>query len=215
LSEDDPACGLYVVVEASQSAAERLAAALNAAPVACVLIEAAAAEALTAAAARPLIEIAQARDAAALIAADARLARTLKADGVHLPWSKRLLEAYEEARELLGERSIVGIHAGKSRHDAMLAAERGADYIGFGAPPEVKDREAARRRRIELVAWWAEIFTIPCVAFDVEVPEDAEALAAAGADFVGCTLNGGSAPADAADHIAAVSRALRRAARAA
>jgi thiamine-phosphate pyrophosphorylase len=215
LSEDQTGCGLYLVVEVGTSALERLAAALGAASVACVLIEPAKAEALTAAAARPLIEMVQKQGAAALIAADTRLARSVKADGVHLPWSKHLAEAYEEARELLGDRSVVGVHAGKSRHDAMLLAERGADYIGFGLPVEVKDRNAGRARRLELVSWWAEIFTVPCVAFDVETSEDADALAAAGADFVSCKLSAGSTPADAADRVAAIDRAIRRAARAA
>jgi thiamine-phosphate pyrophosphorylase len=120
-----------------------------------------------------------------------------------------------EAREIMGDRSVVGVHAGKSRHDAMLLAERGADYIGFGVPVEVKDRSAGSARRLELVSWWSDIFTVPCVAFDVETPEDAAELAAAGADFVGCRLNAGSTPADAAEDVAAVHRALRRSARAA
>jgi thiamine-phosphate pyrophosphorylase len=191
------------VVEAGPTVRERLAAALTAASVSCVLIESAGAEA-----ARPLVEMVQERGVAALVDGDARLARTLEADGVHLPWSKRLLRAYEEARELLNNRAIVGVQAGKSRHDAMQLAQRGADYIGFGLPAGVKDREAGRARRLELVAWWAEIFNVPCVAFDADSPEDAETLAEAGADFVGYRLRAGATPADAADHLAAVHRAV-------
>jgi thiamine-phosphate pyrophosphorylase len=66
----------------------------------------------------------------------------------------------------------------------MTLGEAGADYVGFGIPALVEDRETARERRLELVAWWSEIFEVPCVAFDVEADEDAGLLAQAGADFV-------------------------------
>ncbi len=49
----------------------------------------------------------------------------------------------------------------------MTAGEDGADYVGFGIPAFVKDRETAIERQIELIAWWSEIFEVPCVAFDV------------------------------------------------
>jgi thiamine-phosphate pyrophosphorylase len=214
LGDVEGTCGLYLVVEAGASARERLAAALAAAAADCVLIEPAG-EALVAADALPLVEAAQGRQIAVVVAGDARLARTLKADGVHLPWSKHLAEDYEAAREVIGGRAIVGVHAGKSRHDAMSLAEAGADYIGFGLPDEVKDRDAGRARRLELVTWWAEIFTVPCVAFDVDQPEEAAGLAAAGADFLGLRLRAGTSPAETALHIRAIDEAIRQAGRAA
>jgi thiamine-phosphate pyrophosphorylase len=131
-----------------------------------------------------LVEIAQAKGAAALIQTDAKLARTLRADGVHLPWSKDIVARYREAREILGQRFIVGADAGRLRDDAMTLGEAGADYVGFGIPSHVADRETACERRLELVAWWSEIFEVPCVAFDVETLEEAATLARAGADFV-------------------------------
>ena len=74
-------CQLYVVIEAGDAAPERLAAAFGAADLASVLIVPPAGRPLDAAAARPLIEAAQRRGAAALVATDARLARSLGADG--------------------------------------------------------------------------------------------------------------------------------------
>lgn len=139
---------------------------------------------LTAQSARPLVELAQGKDIAALIEGDAQLARTLRADGVHLPWSKDVAAQYAEAREVLGARYIVGVDVGRSRHDAMSLAEAGADYIAFGIPEHVDDRDTAAERRRELIGWWSEIFEVPCVAFDVESAEEAITLAAAGADFV-------------------------------
>src|SRR5258705_150257 len=68
------------------------------------------------------------------------------------------------------------------RHDVMVAAEAGADYVMLGEP----DRDGRRpsfEAIIERVAWWAQLFEIPCVAFAASADEVAP-LAAAGADFV-------------------------------
>lgn len=202
------ACELIVVVEASEGAAARLAAALGAVAVASVVISAPGGKALDTADARSLVALAQEKGAAALIENDVRLARTLRADGVHLSVASGLLQAYEEAREVLGTRGAVGVYAGKSRHDAMTLAERGAAYVAFGAPAAAKDQDAARARRHELVEWWAEIFEVPCVALDVVEPDDAAALAIAGADFVAVTLEAGLAPADGLARITTVRRAI-------
>lgn len=161
---------------------------LDAVDVASVVIEPPAGRALTPALARPIVEAAQARGAAALVMNDARLARTLGADGVHLAVSQSLLAAYAEAREILGTRALVGADAGRSRHDAMAAGEAGADYIAFGVPDFVAERELAVKRQEDLVRWWAEIFEVPVVAFDVTTAEWAGAMASAGADFVSLRL---------------------------
>jgi thiamine-phosphate pyrophosphorylase len=139
---------------------------------------------LDAAAASPLVAAAHAMSAAVLIDADASLAREVGADGVHLHWSKEIEKTYAATRAALGPGLIVGADAGRSRHDAMSLGEAGADYIGFGIPPHVTDREGAASRRLDLVAWWAEIFEVPVVALDVETPDDARGLALAGADFI-------------------------------
>jgi thiamine-phosphate pyrophosphorylase len=187
---------LYVVAVAGADP-QQVAAVLDAADVATLLIVAGEGGALTAASARPLVELAQRKDIAALIEGDAQVARALRADGVHLPWSKDVSASYGEAREVLGTRYIVGVDVGRSRHDAMTLAEEGADYIGFGIPSHVEDRAAAAARRLELVTWWSEIFEVPCVAFDVDNAEDAMALAGAGADFVAMRADAGLTPADA------------------
>jgi thiamine-phosphate pyrophosphorylase len=69
-----------------------------------------------------------------------------------------------------------------SRHDAMLAAEAGADYVMFGEP----DRNGVRpafAAVVDRVTWWRPLFESPCVAYAGEVAEIAP-LAAAGADFI-------------------------------
>jgi thiamine-phosphate pyrophosphorylase len=183
---------LYLVMEATAASADdTLRAALGTADVVAVLLAAGPGRELEGWSVAPLVATAQAHGAAALVEGDARLARTVKADGVHVPWSKTPLAAYTEAREIVGARAMIGGDAGRSRHDAMQLGEAGADYIGFGIPAHVEDRAAAAARRLELVAWWSEIFEIPVVAFDVATTAEASALAAAGADFVAARVPSG------------------------
>ena len=184
MTDMQPKCLLFAVVEAGPGAPERLGAALAAVQIASVLITPAADADLDAASAKPLVEIVQRAGAAALIADDAQLAQALRADGVHLGISMDPAGTYAEARRILGPRGIVGVDAGISRDDAMTLAEAGAEYVAFGAPLDLSDLDKARARRAELIGWWGEIFEVPCVAFDVESAETAEALARAGADFV-------------------------------
>lgn len=184
------------------SDAERLEAALGALPAITILLEAT--EATSVPTLADLVAKAQQKGVATLIAGAADLARVVKADGVHLPASGDIVARYEEARESLGQRFIIGADAGRSRHDAMELGERGADYVAFGIPQHVADRATARERRHNLVQWWGEIFEVPCVAFDVDEISDAADLAEAGADFVAIRL-----PLAEPAEIAAVARAYR------
>lgn len=199
---------LYIVVEAGATAGDRLAAVLASCDVPTVLITATGEDSLDAAVAKPLVDLAQANGVAALIDDNAALARTLRADGVHLNMSKSIVARYEEAREIVGSGCIVGASAGKSRHDAMELGEVGADYIAFGAPAGLRDREGAEQRRRDMIVWWAELFEIPCVAFDVADPGTAAELASLGADFIGCRLDAGLSVADARDKVAAYADAV-------
>jgi thiamine-phosphate pyrophosphorylase len=202
---------LYLVLDLATLARDRargtLSAALAAAPVATVLLTSTKGAAIDAALAKDLISLGQKQGTAMLIADDAALARSLKADGVHLNWRKDQLKAYREARDVLGAHAIVGADAGRSRHDAMELGEAGADYIAFGIPPHVEDIATARERQVDLVGWWSEIFEIPCVAFDVSDADGVAVLSAEGADFIATTLPAASDDKAIADFVRAVSAA--------
>lgn len=195
---------LYLTVGGVTPAASTvLAAALDAAPVTTVLLPAADAAVLA-----PLVALAQSHGTAALVADDARLARALGADGVHLTWSPDLAQRYAAARATVGGDAIVGVESGSSRHDAMVLGEAGADYIAFAAPPEAHDDGGQAGLQADLIAWWSELFEVPCVAFGVTAPADAAALAAGGADFIGVTLPAAADPGTAAALVAAIAAAM-------
>ena len=119
----------------------------------------------------------QDRDAALLIDGHPAICPQVGADGAHLPD----VAALEAALAHLKPAHIAGCGGLQSRHDAMLAGEHGADYVMFGEP----DARGFRpfETVLERVAWWAEIFVPPCVAWVTRLDEITP-LAKAGADFV-------------------------------
>jgi thiamine-phosphate pyrophosphorylase len=100
------------------------------------------------------------------------------ADGAHLAG----IEALAAALPRLKPNYIAGAGVLHSRHDAMVAGESGADYVMFGEPDRAGLRPSLAAV-VERVAWWAEIFEIPCVGYAGD-PDEIGPLAAAGADFV-------------------------------
>jgi thiamine-phosphate pyrophosphorylase len=89
---------------------------------------------------------------------------------------------YSEARKALGESANIGVACGMVRHDAMELAELGADYVAFAASAsgDVAEFDALS----ETIAWWSEIFVVPCVAWDTSDVARAAALTERGVDFV-------------------------------
>lgn len=215
MSADSAPSRLYLVLETGANAQARLDAALAGAIPSTLLLKAARGKSLDATSVLPLLEMAHKKDIAVMLADDAQLVRTTKADGVHLTWSKDIGQRAAEAREILGHRYMLGADVGRSRHDAMQIGEAGAEYVAFGIPSFVEDRDSARQRRAELCQWWSEIFEIPCVAFDVDGIEDAETLAALGTDFVALTIPPAAAADDIRRFVEDVDRRLAAAANAA
>jgi thiamine-phosphate pyrophosphorylase len=127
---------------------------------------------------KALVPVVQDKNAALILDGRAGLVARAGADGAQLTG----IEAFDGAVESLKPERIAGCGGLASRHDAMLAAEHGADYVMFGEPDENGARPAFDAIE-ERVAWWAEVFEIPCVAYAASLDEVA-LLAAAGADFV-------------------------------
>lgn len=116
--------------------------------------------------------------AALLLDGHADLVARGGADGAHLSH----IDDMQEALTQLKPQRIAGFGRLESRHDAMSAGEAGADYVMFG-DPDAQGERPSTEAIAERVAWWAEVFEIPCVAYATSLEECAE-FAAAGADFV-------------------------------
>jgi thiamine-phosphate pyrophosphorylase len=127
---------------------------------------------------RPLV---QERDIAFLLNDRPDLAAEMGCDGVHLGQGDA---PYKEARQLLGDDAIIGVSCGDSRHLGLLAAEKGADYVAFGAFFPTATKAATRRATPELLTWWSETTTVACVAIGGIGAGNLVPLVRAGADFV-------------------------------
>jgi thiamine-phosphate pyrophosphorylase len=128
--------------------------------------------------AKALASTVQDKGAALLLDGHPELAARAGADGAHLDG----IDAFSAALATLKPERIAGCGGLDSRHDAMRAAEGGADYVMFGEP-DASGRRPSFDAIAERVAWWAEVFEVPCVGFAASLDE-VEPLAAAGADFV-------------------------------
>jgi len=159
--------------------AGQLAAALDAADVAAVLARGpASGEATLLDRVRAIAPAVQDRGVALLIDGDPASVAPAGADGAHVTGTAAL----DAALPILKPRFIAGCGGLASRHDAMTAGERGADYVMFGEPDRDGHRPAFAAI-VDRVTWWAELFEVPCVGWAMSLDEVA-ALAAAGADFV-------------------------------
>ena len=206
----EPRTRLYLVTAPlaapAGTAGAAIAAALGAADVACLLLR------MAPAAERDRKDLVKAiapgvqERGTALLVEDPRLAAHTGADGVHAAGAG---DAFAAALDSLKPERIVGAGSLVSRDDAMRAGEAGADYVmfgdaGFAGPgPDPDDV-------VEQVGWWAEIFNVPCIGFARHLCE-VEAIAAAGAEFVGL---GDAIWADPRGPAAAVAEALAAIARA-
>ncbi len=188
--------------------AERARAALAGARPVSVVLAPAPGQSLDAATLRPLIELFQAAGVATLVLDAVELAKSTAADGVHLSWRETLEADYAAARKALGPGAIVGVDALQSRHDAMTLGDAGADYVAFAGVVENLPEDVTRDEQLDLCAWWAELFELPVVALDVSSPEQAAALAGAGADFVSATIATGSTADDVRRRLAAIREAI-------
>lgn len=123
----------------------------------------------------------QERDIAFVMNDRPDLARETGCDGVHVGQDDA---RYEDARDLLGPDAIVGVTCKASRHLAIDAAEAGADYVAFGAFFGSTTKASTVHASAEILSWWSDTTTVPCVAIGGITPSNCGSLVAAGADFL-------------------------------
>jgi len=177
-----PAPRLYLItppIADASAFSATLAQALSAGDVAAVLLRLAPADERSLInRVKALCPVVQNTGAALVLDGHADLVARAGADGAHLTG----IDAFTDALERLKPERIAGIGGLASRHDAMVAAEAGADYVMFGEPDTAGARPSFAAVE-ERVAWWAEVFEVPCVGYAAALDEVAP-LVAAGADFI-------------------------------
>lgn len=179
MSEESYAPRLYLIVPATIAPAA-LSDLLKAGDVACVAVTGDAQQA------KGLLATVRDADRAFLLVGSGADAAAIDADGAHLA----VPDDYEEARKALGDERICGVDVGDSTHIAIDIAENGADYVAI-APSS------------DLITFWVEAMTVPCVAWNVSDKDTAAAMVAARADFI--ALSGDLAT---VDGIAAVQKLI-------
>ncbi|HME29702.1 MAG TPA: thiamine phosphate synthase [Pseudolabrys sp.] len=177
-----PASRLYLITPQIADASAfslQLASALEADEVAAVLLRLGGVDERTLInCAKALTTPVQAKGCALLLDGRPNLVASAGADGAHLT----SIEAFKDAIGQLKPERIAGAGGLATRHDAMLAAEQGADYVMFGEPDAAGKRPPLSVIE-ERVGWWAEVFEIPCVGYAASL-EEITPLVIAGADFV-------------------------------
>jgi thiamine-phosphate pyrophosphorylase len=199
---DDSACRLYLITppalpDAAAFAAGPLARALDAGDVGALQIrlkdlpDDALCRAVDAI--RP---VAQARGVAVILNDRAELAVETGCDGAHLGQQDG---DHPAARRILGPDRTLGITCHASRHLAMEAGERGADYVAFGAFFPTDTKQVVHHAAPDILEWWSETFELPCVAIGGITAANCGTLVRAGADFlavIGAVWNHPDGPAE-------------------
>jgi thiamine-phosphate pyrophosphorylase len=182
MSTDQPQ--IYLVtprVFEPESFVPRLEAVLDTVQVACLRLALASTdEDLLIRAGDALREIAHGRDIPLVMERHALLAQRLGLDGVHLP--RGGTQNLRKLRTELGRDAIIGVDAGTLRHDGLVLAEAGADYVTFGPVGETALGDG-QRAGFEVFEWWSQMIEVPVVAEGALTPELVELLAPV-ADFL-------------------------------
>lgn len=178
-------CRLVLIAPAADGAGARLAEALCGGDVASVIL---ARDGLGETRYRShcaeLVAIAQKANAAALVCDNMAVAEATGADGVFFSAPpadlKEIVARHSPAR-------IVGCGGLDDRHDAMLAAEAGPDFVFFGRP-DGDTRPQPHPKSLELAEWWSQLAEIPCIVMAGSNIAAIGPCARTGAEFVAAGL---------------------------
>ena len=131
--------------------------------------------------AKTILPLCKSRDVPLIINDRPDLVETSGCDGAHIGQQDT---SYAVARKILGYESIVGVTCHNSRHLAIEAAEKGADYVAFGAFFATKTKSTEFVANINILKWWNDLMIVPCVAIGGITPENCHPLVRSGADFL-------------------------------
>jgi thiamine-phosphate pyrophosphorylase len=137
-------------------------------------------------AAQEILPLCRAKEVAFVLNDRADLAAKIGADGLHLGQDDM---GVADAREIVGDECIIGVSCHASRHMAMIACEKGADYVAFGAfyPTTSKPKEKIEKWGVpspDILEEWSGATTIPCVAIGGITAQNCAPLVQKGADFI-------------------------------
>ena len=111
---------------------------------------------------------------------DIELANTVQADGVHLGKDDTSIN---QARQLLGEHSIIGVSCYDQLDLAVAAEKAGANYIAFGAFFPSPTKPQARTASLELLKTAKQQLHIPVCGIGGINVDNANTLIEQGADM--------------------------------
>ena len=110
------------------------------------------------------------------------LAAKFGVDGVHI--GEEQDGTVESARKIMGKNKVIGVSCYGDIDRAMDLAEKGADYVAFGAFYPTKTKEPKARPEPEILEWWVRNSVIPCVAIGGINSANCQPIVDAGADFI-------------------------------
>ncbi len=131
--------------------------------------------------AKELLAICRHRHVPLIINDDVELTAEIGADGVHLGQEDTKLS---QARELLEEKTIIGISCYNKPELALAAQEAGANYVAFGRfyPSSTKPRAVSAS--LEMLRKVRPRLEIPVAAIGGITPENSAELLTTGADLL-------------------------------
>jgi thiamine-phosphate pyrophosphorylase len=178
-------CRLYLITPPQiqlSTFKDDLAAALDSGDVACVQLRLKnASRDETLQAADVLAPVAQERGVAFIMNDDPKIAIESGCDGVHIGQDDT---SYEDARNLLGYEAIIGVTCHDMRYLATEAADKGANYVAFGAFFPTFTKNTGSKPEIEVIKIWSTTTIVPCVAIGGITEQNCPPLIQAGADFL-------------------------------
>jgi thiamine-phosphate pyrophosphorylase len=178
-------CRLYLITPpaiALRTFPDQLAAALDAGEVAALQLRLKPADDdLVRRAADAIRPVTQARGVALIMNDRPDLAVATGCDGVHVGQTDT---PAREARRIIGPDRQLGVTCHASRDLAITAGEDGADYVAFGAFFPTGTKDTQHRAEPDILRWWSEMMTLPCVAIGGITAQNCAPLVQAGADFL-------------------------------